>query len=93
CVPDDALLDTALRFARRAAGRDGELVRRTKDSLRASGAVADPKSAVEIEFAAQEWSVSRPGYVEHLVALRDRLRQARERAKAQAAKAREAGRA
>ena len=36
CVPDDELLPTAIALAERAAGRDGELVRRTKASLDAS---------------------------------------------------------
>ena len=74
CVPDDQLLATALDLARRAACRDTELVRRTKDSLRASAAVGDPNDAIEIEFAAQEWSVSRPGFVENVTRLRDRIR-------------------
>jgi enoyl-CoA hydratase len=74
CVPDDRLLPTALDLARRAAGRDPELVRRTKASLLASTAAGDVSDAVEIEFAAQEWSVARPGFVENVTRLRDRIR-------------------
>lgn len=74
CVPDDQLLATALDLARRAAGRDTELVRRTKESLRASAAADNAKDAIEIEFAAQEWSVSRPGFVDNVTRLRDRIR-------------------
>jgi enoyl-CoA hydratase len=74
CVPGDQLLDAALDLARRAAGRDAELVRRTKASLRASAAVGDAQEAIEIELAAQEWSVSRPGFVDGVTRLRDRIR-------------------
>ncbi len=74
CVPDDQLLATALDLARRASGRDTELVRRTKESLRASAAADNAKDAIEIEFAAQEWSVSRPGFVDNVTRLRDRIR-------------------
>jgi enoyl-CoA hydratase len=79
CVPDDELRDTAMRLARRAAGRSRELVTRAKESLRASAAVTEPAAAIEIEFAAQEWSVNRPGYREHLISIRDSLRAGRAR--------------
>jgi enoyl-CoA hydratase len=74
CVADDELMPTALRLAQRAAGRDGELVARTKASLRATGEVSGAAAAVELELEAQEWSVSRPGFVERVTALRDGLR-------------------
>ncbi|WP_261567331.1 enoyl-CoA hydratase-related protein [Frankia gtarii] len=74
CVDDDDLLETALVLARRAAGRPRDLVIRTKSTLRAGRAVTSPAQAAELELAAQEWSVTRPGYTEHLIELRDRLR-------------------
>jgi enoyl-CoA hydratase len=74
CVDDGKLLETALILARRAAGRPRDLVIRTKSTLRASRAVTNPAEAAELELAAQEWSVTRPGYTEHLIELRDRLR-------------------
>jgi enoyl-CoA hydratase len=74
CVDADELLPAALRLARRAASRPRDLVVRAKESLRASGAIVDPNDAVELELAAQEWSVARPGFVEHVASLRDRLR-------------------
>jgi enoyl-CoA hydratase/carnithine racemase len=52
----------------------GGLVARTKASLRASGEVSGAAAAVELELEAQEWSVSRPGFVERVTALRDGLR-------------------
>ncbi|CUU56868.1 enoyl-CoA hydratase [Parafrankia irregularis] len=74
CVPDGDLLDTAQALARRAAGRDAELVVRTKQSLRASVALSDATAAMELELAAQEWAVSRPGFTERVAAIRDRIR-------------------
>jgi enoyl-CoA hydratase len=73
CVPDDQLLATAFGLARRAAGRDAELVARTKASLQASAAAGDAKDAVEIELAAQEWSMSRPGFIDGVARIRDRI--------------------
>ncbi|WP_307874964.1 enoyl-CoA hydratase-related protein [Frankia nepalensis] len=73
CVPDDELLGVARRLGRRAAGRDRELTARTKASLRASAALTDPRAALELELAAQQWAVSRPGFAEHVAAIRESL--------------------
>jgi enoyl-CoA hydratase len=73
CVADEALLDTAVGFAARAAGRARDLVIRTKKSLRASAALDGPQAAIELELAAQEWSVARPGFAEHVTALRAKV--------------------
>ncbi|OHV32128.1 enoyl-CoA hydratase [Pseudofrankia sp. EUN1h] len=78
CVPDDELLDQACALAARAAGRQRDLVARTKETLRASLAVTSSDEAVALELAAQEWSVARPGFADHVRELRDRLRAARE---------------
>ena len=59
-MPDDELLPTAIALAERAAGRDGELVRRTKASLDASIAAATAADALAIELEAQQWSMARP---------------------------------
>lgn len=75
CVDPENLLDEALRLARRAADRDPDLVRRTKATLRA--APATWPDALEAERAAQLWSVGRPGFTEHVEALRSRLRSGR----------------
>jgi enoyl-CoA hydratase len=64
CVPDDELEDTALRLARKAARRPAALVRRTKESLRLSMALAEPQEAAEMELRAQQWSVEQPGFFE-----------------------------
>jgi enoyl-CoA hydratase len=77
CVDEDELLPTALRYARRAASRPSELVACTQESLHASGAIADAQSAFELELAAQEWSVARPGFTDQVMAIRDALQAAR----------------
>ncbi|WP_238438210.1 hypothetical protein [Frankia nepalensis] len=50
---------------------------RTKETLRASLAMTSSDEAVSLELAAQEWSVARPGFADHVRELRDRLRAAR----------------
>lgn len=77
CVPDDELLERARVLARRAAGRQRDLVVRTKETLRATGAITDVGEAVALELAAQRWSVDRPGFADHVRAVRDRLRAVR----------------
>ena len=77
CLPEEELMPTALRLAGRAAGRQRDLVIRAKESLRASVTLTDPKAAFELELAAQEWSVGRPGFTEHVMRLRDTLRAGR----------------
>ncbi|WP_285223457.1 ATP-binding cassette domain-containing protein, partial [Frankia nepalensis] len=54
-----------------------DLVTRTKETLRASLAMTSSDEAVSLELAAQEWSVARPGFADHVRELRDRLRAAR----------------
>ena len=60
-------LGMALKLARRAAGRDRELVVRTKQSLDADG------DAFAVELDAQQWSVDRPGFVAGVQAIKDSL--------------------
>jgi len=73
CVPPDELLPTSLRLARRAAGRDRELMTRTRASLDASLALSDPHDALELELDAQAWSMARPGFADHVRAVKARL--------------------
>ena len=73
CVPADELLATALRLARRAAGRDRELVARTRATLDASLALSSPEDAVELELVAQQWSMDRPGFADQVRAVQARL--------------------
>jgi enoyl-CoA hydratase/carnithine racemase len=73
CVPDDELLATVGRMAARAAGRSAELVRRTKASLRASGPITVARQAADLELTAQQWSMTRPAFIEGVRALQERL--------------------
>ncbi|ONH61786.1 enoyl-CoA hydratase [Frankia sp. CcI49] len=77
CVPDDELTAVATRLARRAAGRQHDLVARTKETLRTTAALADADEAVAAELVVQQWSVDRPGFADHVRGIRDRLRAAR----------------
>jgi enoyl-CoA hydratase len=62
CVAADELEETALRMARRAAGRSRPLVIRTKQSLRATALSADGDAAAALELQAQQWSVGQPEF-------------------------------
>jgi enoyl-CoA hydratase len=73
CVPDADLLPTAQAMAGRVARRSAELVRRTKASLAASVPMTNPRAAVELEQAAQEWSMSRPAFRDGVAALQRKL--------------------
>ncbi|MGW1029083.1 enoyl-CoA hydratase-related protein [Streptomyces sp. NPDC002577] len=72
-VDDDQLMPAALRLARRAAGRSGELVRRTKETLAVSTTLTDARAALDLETDAQRWSMDRPAFAEGVARLRRRL--------------------
>ncbi|HEY3736964.1 MAG TPA: enoyl-CoA hydratase-related protein [Jatrophihabitans sp.] len=73
CVPDDELTNEVNRLAKRAAGRSGELVRRTKSSLNAEAAITNLRDAADLEEVAQAWSMTRPAYKQGVAALQARL--------------------
>lgn len=64
CVPDANLEDVALRLARHAAQRSAPLVRRTKQTLRATLPVTSFDEAFALELEAQEWSVNQPEFAD-----------------------------
>lgn len=66
CVADP--LEVALRLARRAAGRDRDLVARAKVVL--DTPTDDPFAT---ELAAQQWSVDRPGFAEGVQRIKAQL--------------------
>lgn len=66
CVADP--LDLALCLARRAAGRDPELVARAKQVL--DTPTDDPFA---LELAAQQWSVDRPGFADGVRRVQEQL--------------------
>jgi enoyl-CoA hydratase len=73
CVHDEALLDTAVGLAARAAAAPAELVRRTKATIAAVAAIDDHGMAVERELVDQLWSMDQPAFAERLAALRARI--------------------
>ena len=73
CVDDEALLDTAVGLAARAAAAPAELVRRTKATIAAVTAIDDHGTAVERELVDQLWSMDQPAFAERLAALRARI--------------------
>jgi enoyl-CoA hydratase len=64
CVPDDEVEDFALGLARRAVRRSAPLVRRTKQTLRATAGLTDFDEAFAVELDAQQWSVEQPEFAE-----------------------------
>jgi enoyl-CoA hydratase len=66
CVPDEELLPLAMTYARRAARRPRPLVRRTKQSLRASEQLITAEQAMALELEAQEWSMDQPGFADRI---------------------------
>jgi len=73
CVPDGEVLGTALGLARRAASRSPELVRRTKETLRATTGYGQAADAAALELGAQQWSVEQPHFLETVRALREKI--------------------
>lgn len=73
CVPADELGAETERLARKAAARDPELVSRTKRTMHAAADVHQRAAAMELELAAQRWSMERPAFRAALGELRARL--------------------
>jgi enoyl-CoA hydratase len=73
CVEDDRLLEEAVSFAMRAASAPRALALRAKDTLRRVGALHEHSEAVDLEIAAQMWSLGEPFFAERLAVLRARL--------------------
>lgn len=73
CVADDQLVEDAVAFAMRAASAPRALALRTKDTLRRVSALDSHDEAVDVEIAAQIWSLGEPFFAERLAALRARV--------------------
>jgi enoyl-CoA hydratase len=73
CVAPDDLPAQAEKLARIASARDPELVAATKRSMKAATALTDPARAIDLELAAQRWSMERPAFQAALGELRTRL--------------------
>jgi enoyl-CoA hydratase len=73
CVPAHELLEIAVSLASRAASLDRPLVERVGASLDDSATVHRATDAVDLEFPAQQWSMSRPEFATALERLRVQL--------------------
>jgi len=73
CVEDDELVDHAVAFAARGASVPRALSLRAKETLRAVAGLDDHAAAVDVEIAAQIWSMGQPFFAERLAALRARV--------------------
>jgi enoyl-CoA hydratase len=73
CVPDDELSELTMRLATRVAVRSPELVRRTKQTLRACAGLTDVAPAMDLELQAQQWSVEQPYFRRRVQEVRDRI--------------------
>ena len=72
-VDDDALLDAARELAGRAAAAPRELVKRVKQTLRAVPDIDVHEEAVDLELAAQMWSLAQPEFRERVAALQKQI--------------------
>lgn len=79
CVDDDKLLDEAVGLALRAASAPRALAMRVKETLRLVGTVGTHEDAVDLEIAAQVWSLGEPFFAERLAKLRSRVSGATDR--------------
>jgi enoyl-CoA hydratase len=73
CVDDDALIDTALSVAGKAAAAPPALARRVKSTLTTMAGVTTHDEAVDVELEAQLWSMAQPDFAERLAAMQARI--------------------
>ncbi len=73
-VADDELGAVVGGLAARVAGRDRELLRRTKATLGLGPALSVGRMAAEVEQVAQDWSQRQPAYLAGVERLRERVR-------------------
>jgi enoyl-CoA hydratase len=76
CAPSGDIAELAMSFARRAASRPREAMRRAKQTLDATINL-DRESAVAIELAQQQWSIEQSWIPERVAVLREKLAQRR----------------
>ncbi|SEO85159.1 enoyl-CoA hydratase-related protein [Trujillonella endophytica] len=73
CVADEELGTVVGGLAARVAGRDRELLRRTKATLALGPAMTVGRTAAEVEQIAQGWSQRQPAYLAGVERLRARV--------------------
>ena len=74
CVDDDALIDTAVAMAARAASAPPELATVVRRTITDMGGIDDHRAAMERELEEQLWSMDQPAFAERLAALQARIR-------------------
>ena len=80
CVSDRELPGEARAVAAKLASRPPELLRRTRDTLRASALFTDEDDAVERERAQQEWSMEQPEFKATVASIMERIANGSEKA-------------
>jgi enoyl-CoA hydratase len=73
CVPDEALMATAINFASRAAAAPRDLVRRVKETLDEMIAVDEHDEAVDKELVHQVMSMQSPEFSARIAAMRSEI--------------------
>jgi enoyl-CoA hydratase len=73
CVSDLELPGEARRLAAKLASRPPELLRRTRDTLRASAFFTDEDDAIERERAQQDWSMAQPEFAATVASVMERI--------------------
>ena len=73
CVDDDALLEEALRMARRPARTPRQLTMAMKQTIIDMGSVTDSAAAVAREVEPQAWSMTQPEFKERVAALKEAI--------------------
>ncbi|HXY45767.1 MAG TPA: enoyl-CoA hydratase [Acidimicrobiales bacterium] len=73
CVDDEALVPEAVGLAMRAASAPRALAVRTKETLARAATLGSHGEAVELELAAQVWSLGQPFFAARLAQLRARV--------------------
>ena len=70
CVPDDQLLDEAVKLAGRAAAGPPELVRKIKATIQDQATITTQVDAMERELDPQVWSIGEPMFQATLAKIR-----------------------
>ncbi|MCU1452648.1 MAG: putative enoyl-CoA hydratase [Acidimicrobiales bacterium] len=73
CVDDDALLDTAIAMAEKAAAAPPEVVARTKATIADMATITDHDAAVDRELEDQVWSINQPEFAARLASLQRKI--------------------
>jgi enoyl-CoA hydratase len=73
CVEDEALVDTAVAMAARAASAPRALTQRVRATILDVATIDDHDDAIERELVDQLWSMDQPAFAERLAALQRKI--------------------